>query len=135
MQALFRGEHPFDFTGEQRVPLARPLDECPPLVRRALERQLEDLEMAVKVSPEILARYVGTYDFRIPENPATPVLFSLTLDGDRLLIGGAPVIPLSETTFGGPFGRFEVVRDTRGEVTHLLVRVAEGEVKAVRRPD
>ena len=105
------------------------------IVGSASELIKRDLQMAVKVSPKILARYVGTYDFRIPENPATPLLFSLTLEGDQLLLGGAPLIPLSETTFGGPFGRFEVVRDMRGEATHLLVRVAEGEVKAVRLPD
>jgi hypothetical protein len=91
-----------------------------------------DREMAVTVSPEILARYVGTYDFRIPENPSTPMLFELTLVGGQLLAGGAPVIPLSQTTFGGPFGRFEVVLDGQGVASHLLVRVAEGELKAVR---
>jgi hypothetical protein len=38
-----------------------------------------------------------------------------TLDGDRLLLGDAPLIPLSETTFGGPFGRVEVrTRNARG---------------------
>src|SRR5262245_10101761 len=94
-----------------------------------------DLESAVKVSPEILARYVGKYDFRIPENPATPLLFSLTLKEDQLLLEGAPLIPLSETTFSGSFGRFEVVRDARGVATHLLVRMAEGDVKAVRVAD
>lgn len=92
----------------------------------------KDLEMAVTVSPDILARYVGTYDFRIPENPATPLLFELTLEGDRLLVGGAPAISLSDTTFAGPFGRFEVVLDPSGVATHLLIRTAEGESKAVR---
>ena len=91
-----------------------------------------DLEKAVTVAPDILARYVGTYDFRIPENPSTPILFELTFDGDHLLAGGAPVIPLSETAFGGPFGRFEVVLDDRGMASHLLIRVSEGELKAVR---
>jgi hypothetical protein len=92
----------------------------------------EYLEMAIKVPSDILARYVGTYDFRIPENPTTPLLFSLTLDGDQLLLDGAPLIPLSETTFGGPFGRVEVVLDARGVAMHLLVRTSEGDTKAVR---
>ena len=46
----------------------------------------EYVELAVKVSPDILAHYVGTYDFRIPENPATPMLFTITLNGDQLLL-------------------------------------------------
>jgi len=92
----------------------------------------QDLEMAVTVPPDILGRYIGTYDFRIPENPATPLLFTLTLEGDRLLLEGAPLIPLSETTFAGPFGRLEVVLDGQGAATHLLIRTAEGESRAVR---
>jgi hypothetical protein len=105
------------------------------IVGTASDLVKRDLEMAVTVSREILARYVGTYDFRIPENPTTPLLFSLTLDGDQLLLGGALLIPLSETTFGGPLGRVEVVLDATGAATHLLVRTAEGEMKVVRQPD
>jgi hypothetical protein len=105
------------------------------IVGTASDLVKRDLEMAVAVSREILARYVGTYDFRIPENPTTPLLFSLTLDGDQLLLGGAPLIPLSETTFGGPLGRIEVVRDATGVATHLIVRTAEGEMRVVRQPD
>jgi hypothetical protein len=105
------------------------------IVGAASDLVKRDLEMAVKVSPEILARYAGTYDYRIPENPAIPMLFPITLEGDQLLLAGAPLIPLSDTTFGGPFGRVEVVRDTSGMATHLLVRTAEGEMKAVRVPD
>jgi hypothetical protein len=102
------------------------------IVGVASELVKRDLDLAVTVSPDILARYVGTYDFRIPENPSTPLLFELTLDGDRLLMGGAPAIPLSETTFAGPFGRFEVALDANGVATHLLIRTAEGDSKAVR---
>jgi len=101
------------------------------IVGAASDLVKRDLEMAVTVPRGTLARYVGMYDLRIPENPATPMLFPITLDGDRLLLGGAPLIPLSETTFSGPFGRFEVVLNN-GVVSHLLIRMAEGEVKAVR---
>jgi hypothetical protein len=45
------------------------------------------------------------------------------------------LIPLSETTFGGPLGRIEVVRDVTGAATHLIVRTAEGEMRVVRQPD
>ena len=50
MQTLFRGEHPFDFTGELCVALACAFDECAPLVRRAFECLLEDLPD----SPEVV---------------------------------------------------------------------------------
>jgi hypothetical protein len=91
-----------------------------------------DLEKAVKVATQILSTYVGTYDLRLPENPTTPMLVPMTLDGDHLLFGGGPLVPLSETTFAGMGGRVEVVKDSNGAVTHLLIRMSEGELKAIR---
>jgi hypothetical protein len=91
-----------------------------------------DLEKAVKVAPQVLAAYVGTYDLRLPENPTTPMLVPMTLDGDRLLFGGGPLVPFSETTFGGMGGRVEVIKDANGVVTHLMIRMSEGELNAVR---
>src|SRR5215510_889497 len=53
------------------------------IVGAASELIKGDLTNAVTVSPEILARYVGTYDLRIPENPATPMLFSIALEHNQ----------------------------------------------------
>ena len=104
------------------------------IVGTASDLVKRDLEKAVTVSPQILAKYVGTYDLRLPENPTTPMLFSITLDGDHLLLGGGPLVPFSETIFGGMGGRIEVVKDATGSVTHLLIRMSEGDLKAKRLP-
>jgi len=91
-----------------------------------------NLANAVTVKPSVLAGYVGTYDFRFPENPTTPNLMEIRIDGDRLLIGDGPLIPLSKTRFGSPFGQMEFVTNDRGIATHILIRVAEGELRATR---
>src|SRR5436190_4551945 len=53
----------------------------------------------VKVAPEILAQYVGTYDFRWPENPTVPSVWAVTMANGELFLVGAPLTPLSETQF------------------------------------
>ena len=93
----------------------------------------DDAKNAVAVAPEILAKYVGTYEYRLPENPTTPMFLTIRMEGGALYAGTRPLIPLSETSFGGG-GRMEVVRDARGDVLHLLIIGAEGELKAVRVP-
>jgi hypothetical protein len=89
----------------------------------------------VTVAPEILAKYVGTYDLRFPENPTTPMLIPISMKEDVLTIGGAPLVPISPTKFAGPFGQMEVVTDAAGKAIYLLVRVVEGDLKALRVPD
>jgi len=96
----------------------------------------DGLSRAVPVAPEVLAKYVGTYDVKFPETPTTPHFFKVSVvDGKLVVDGGPPAIAFSETHFRGPFGDFEVVRDGRGFATHFLVRVAEGELKVVRVGD
>lgn len=88
---------------------------------------------AVEVAPEILAKYAGTYDIRFPEAPSTPHFVTIRLvDGGLVADGAPPAIPFSETHFLGLAGEFDVVRDEHGFATHLLIRVAEGEIKATR---
>jgi len=98
-------------------------------------------EKQVKVAPEILARYVGTYE--VEPNAPTPNVggrvLNVTLSGGELLLdmggkGKLPLIPLSETSFSPRLGgTYEFVTDDKGVVTHLLVHSAEEGVKAVRR--
>ena len=95
----------------------------------------EKLSQTVTVAPEILQRYVGDYEFRYPESPSTPHVFPIRLVDGQLRVGEAPLIPLSETRFGGPFGDFEAKFDEHGRVTHLLVTIVEGDVKILRLPD
>jgi len=95
----------------------------------------QDMARRVHVPAAVLEKYVGTYDLRFPENPTTPMLIPFSLDGDQLVVGGAPLIPLSPTTFGGPVGRIAFVTDERGVATRLLLTAAEGDLEAVRLPD
>jgi hypothetical protein len=95
----------------------------------------EKLSQTVTVSPEILERYVGDYEFRYPESPSTPHVFPIRLVDGQLRVGDAPLIPLSETRFAGPLGDFEVKLDEHGRATHLLVTIVEGDVKVLRVSD
>jgi len=89
----------------------------------------------VKVAPEILAKYVGTYDFRFPENPDTPQYFRIKLvDGQLMADGMPPLVPLSETRFfGGQIISF--LFDGSGRVTHMVLSAAEGDIRMPRVGD
>ena len=89
----------------------------------------------VKVAPEILAKYVGRYDFRFPENPDTPQYFRIKLvDGQLMADGLPPLVPLSETRFfGGQIISF--LLDGSGRVTHMVLSAAEGDIRMPRVGD
>ena len=90
---------------------------------------------AVTVPPEMLARYVGTYDLRLPENPTTPMLIEIRLMGGQLTMAGGPLTPLSETVFTAGPSRIEFVTNGAGHATTLFLRAAEGDLPARRVPD
>ena len=77
---------------------------------------------------------------RLPDGVPPGREFVVIAAGDLLFVQGLnePKLPLlvqSETHFmstATPTG-FEFVRDAQGRVTHLIVRGAAGELKAVRR--
>ena len=94
----------------------------------------DNLSRAVTVASSVLEKYVGRYVYFLPESPATPHSAELTIQDGQLTMGG-PLIPLSETRFFSPFGTLDVVRDERGLATALVMRVAEGEIRAERLPD
>jgi hypothetical protein len=90
----------------------------------------------VKVAPEILAKYVGTYDFRFPENPNTPQYIHIRLVDGQLFVDGvpAPLVPMSETRFfGGQI--FYFVLDSSRHVTHMVLSAAEGDLRMPRVGD
>ena len=90
-------------------------------------------EKQVTVAPEILAKYVGTYEV------SSRNVFKVTREGDQLFVdlqgkGKVPMIPLSETTFSPRLlGTYEFVKDDKGVVTHMLVHSAEEVLNAVRK--
>jgi len=97
-------------------------------------------EQEVKVAPEILARYAGTYEvFAVNTSGGVVRRFTVTLDGGQLYLeiggqGKAPMYPLSETTFSPRYlGTYEFVKDAQGVVTHMIAYSTEGDLNAVRR--
>jgi uncharacterized protein DUF3471 len=91
-------------------------------------------DSGIRLSPELLATYAGVYE--LPSGRTVVVRVS----GDMLFVQGLnePKLPLlvqSETQFmstANPTG-FEFVKNAQGKVTHLVVRGAEGDQKAVRK--
>lgn len=104
---------------------------------RLVGKASDDKKNAVKVAREVLAKYVGSYEFRVPEDPDQPITVNITMTGDEILldIGGKdpqPMIPLSETLFASSGGRIEFVSEN-GQITHAIFRIVEGDLKGVRK--
>jgi len=91
-------------------------------------------DTGIRLSPELLATYAGVYEL------ATGRTVVVTATGGMLFVKGLgePKLPLfvqSDTQFmstANPTG-FEFIKDAQGKVSHLLVRGAAGEQKAVRK--
>ena len=98
------------------------------------DRPLMSGDSGIRLSAELLATYAGVYELA-PGREAV-----VTVVGDLLFVQGLnePKLPLlvqSETQFmstATPTG-FEFVKDAQGKVTHLVVRGADGDQKAVRK--
>ena len=100
----------------------------------------DELKNAVKVAPQILAKYAGVYDFKPPDRPELNIVLTVAVDGNQLTMemdGGPkrPLTPLSETKFffaeGGASAEF--VNDDRGAITGMTWSIVEGTFKASRR--
>jgi hypothetical protein len=99
----------------------------------------DETKDAVKVSAQILSKYTGAYEFHPPDRPDSTVMLNVSLTGEQLMFdveGGRklPLTPLSDTRFfleGG--AHIEFVTDNHGVVTHMIARIVEGDIKAVRR--
>jgi hypothetical protein len=88
-----------------------------------------------KVDSKVLAPYAGTYDWRYPENPTVPSLMIVTFSDGLLRLGGAPLIPISETKFLWGSSPLEFVKDAQGRVTHFVSVWVEGDLVAKRTAD
>ena len=87
-------------------------------------------EAGIPLSPDILAKYVGRYEFR--EGSKNVAAFvgqnqNVTLVNGRLYINSLPLIPKSETVFdsSGAAARFQL--DANGNVTRLILSQPEGD--------
>jgi hypothetical protein len=92
---------------------------------------------SVKVAREILAKYVGTYEFKSPTSgKIQDWIFSV--NGDQLVLGGAfpstPLISISESEFSAPAG-FNLVfeKNDSGAAASVVLQSVEGSFKAVRK--
>lgn len=105
---------------------------------RLIGTSAEDLQAItpVTVDPAILATYVGRYNFTFPENPSVPSEWPVTLANGELLLIGAPLVPMSDTTFYWAGGnRLEFLKDAQGRVTGFDMEWVEGILSGVRIPD
>jgi hypothetical protein len=99
-----------------------------------------EAEKKVRVPAELLATYVGVYDFEGP-NPFQFRTLTLSLAGSQLFAdfngkGHIPMVPLSNTQFSPRLlGTYEFFTDEHGAVTHILAHGINGSIKIVRRRD
>jgi hypothetical protein len=89
----------------------------------------------VKVAPAVLAQYVGTYDFRFPENPMVPSFWPVTLNEGTLFIGPVPLVPISDTMFLLGSNPLTFIKDAQGRVTHFSAIFVEGDLIGRKLPD
>jgi hypothetical protein len=98
------------------------------------DRALLTGDTGIRLKPELVASYAGVYELA----PGREVVINVV--DDLVFVQGLnePKLPLfvqSETQFmstATPSG-FEFVKDAQGKVTHLIVRGAAGDQKAVRK--
>ena len=84
-----------------------------------------------RVAPEVLARYVGTY--QLGGVPAR-----VSLDEGRLMIatgeaGKIPLVAHSETSFTMEGTGVDFLKDAKGEITGMVQHWSEGDIPYVRR--
>ena len=90
---------------------------------------------AVKLAPEVLAKYVGVYKGIYLRNPRT---VEVTFSGGTLSVsvnGGPkqPIFPQSETNFSGTGLTYQFLRDDHGIATHVVEGHVAGDFKFERQ--
>jgi hypothetical protein len=93
-------------------------------------------EKSVKVAPEVLSKYAGSYEVRIP--PRDQILnLIFRLEGEQLVVSGdgpsTPLKALSETEFSWSGGSLEFVRDSSNVFSQVILRAVEGDLTAIRK--
>jgi hypothetical protein len=91
----------------------------------------------VQLSPAVLAKYEGTYEFRGGSTTVAGFMGrtqKLTLMNGYLYLNALPLIPQSETRFDSTGAAAEFFMDASGRVTHLVLSQTEGDAKYDRKP-
>jgi len=103
--------------------------------RHEVGRVPSDEPAEVKVAPETLAKYAGSYKFALPDSDSQ--VLEVNLVGSRLGFLGAELTPVSETEFAAPGGYLTFAIDGKGNVTQLTLIRENGpgpnHLKGVRR--
>jgi len=99
----------------------------------------DDRKSGIKVAPEILTKYIGTYEEQPKFWSHVPRTVQITVSGAALFgdmdgRGMTPLVALSETSFSGLYGLgVDFVRDDQGPVTQLFVKHVSGNYKFLRK--
>jgi hypothetical protein len=96
----------------------------------------DDRRSEVQVAPEILAKYIGTFEEQPPLWRAVPRVVEITLSNGRLLAdmdgrGKVPLIASSETAFAGLYGL--AVEFIQGGSGGLFVKHVSGNYRFARK--
>jgi hypothetical protein len=92
-------------------------------------------DKGILVAPEVLAKYVGSYEFKTPRGQILTLIFSLSKD-HLVLSGVGPTVSLtsvSETEFSSSGLNLKFVKNDSGAVSHVLIQAVEGDFKAIRK--
>ena len=91
----------------------------------------DDQRSEVALSPETLARYVGTYTEVKPHRQDAPVarVFEIKLTDGALFLGPTRLMPQSETTFINSGLAIDFVLDGQGVPTHLFDKHVSGDYR------
>jgi hypothetical protein len=92
----------------------------------------------VKLSPTVLGRYAGVYEFQGGDGAGGAGTFfprtqTVSLVNGQLFMNALPLVPQSETTFETETAGIEFVTDARGAVTHLVLTAAGGDNRYDRK--
>src|ERR1700680_1396746 len=91
----------------------------------------------VQLSPGVLAKYAGTYEFREGSTVVAGFMGmnqSVSVINGRLYLNALPLIPESETRFDSTGAAAEFFLDANGRVTRLVLSQTEGDAKYDRKP-
>jgi len=91
----------------------------------------------VQLSPTVLAKYVGTYEFHAGSPNVRAFMGRtqrVTLINGRLYLNALPLVPQSETKFESTGAAAEFFVDAKGAVTHLVLGQTEGDGRYDRKP-
>ena len=108
-------------------------------VQHWIGKASDERKSEVKVAPEILAKYVGTYEEQPKLWRLVPRVVEITLSGDTLFgdmdgRGKTPLVAQSETNFSGLYGLgVEFVRSAPKETTELFVKHVSGDYRFARK--